>query len=89
MTITLNKDVDINTIDTAQILKRAEESLQLYHQVELGFNEGKFSKNYRDDHWTEIFCKSGYQDILDFAYDYARYKAGLPIFIDFRLVEVK
>lgn len=86
MTIIVNETKDINSLDTHNLLKEAKEALKKYEQLELGYKEGAVAHYTYKCMQTDIFEKSPYNDIWDFILDYNRYKVGLPIFIEIKLI---
>lgn len=86
MTLTINKGVDYSKLNTQKLLQEAQESLKKYHEAELAYNLGAISYTTYKNMQTDIYERSPYKDIWDFALDYNRYKAGLPIFIEIKLV---
>lgn len=86
MEIIVNETKDIRSLDTHDLLKEAKESLKKYEQLEIGYKEGAVGYYTYKHLQTEIYEKSPYDDIWDFILDYNRYKVGLPIFIEIKLV---
>lgn len=86
MIILVNKEKDIASIDTHNLLKNAKKYLMQYQQLELSFKKGELSYSYYKEMQTRIYENSPYTDIWDFTLDYARFNIGLPVYIDIKLV---
>ena len=87
MKIYFNKNSEYKKYYTSALLDKAMASLMAYEQAELAYQQGESYKWEFENIKTKIFQESPYEDIFDFAYDYRRWKIGLPIFIDIKLVE--
>ena len=57
-----------------------------YNQVEEAYKLGFLTPTQRAQCQSDIYDKSGYEDIYDFLYDFKRWKVGLPIYIKFKLI---
>lgn len=66
-----------------------EETKKRFHDYDTtlqAYKEGFITKQMKDNTLSDLYEESGYSDMYDFYNDYRRWKVGLPIYIEFRLV---
>ena len=67
-------------------LQKLHNIFSLYQLYEVKHQDGEITQSQFDEAKDTIYEESGYSDIYDFYLDYTRWKNGLPIYIQFKLV---
>lgn len=86
MEVFVNSKEEIKSLDTAKMLKEAEEIFNAYHEIALGYQSGAISLANMISKHQELYQRSQYTDKFDFLHDYNRYKVGLPLYININVL---
>ena len=78
--------VKVENATRDSFLQKIHEVFYEYQQVEEAYKYGYLTPTQKANCQSDIYDKSGYEDIYDFLYDYKRWQVGLPIYIKFKLV---
>lgn len=67
-------------------LKKIHDIFYEYNRCEDAYKLNYISLTQKQNCQSDLFDKSGYEDIYDFIFDFKRWKLGLPIYIKFKLI---
>ena len=81
----LDRDI-VKRVSKASFKKELHEIFEDYDNCLEAYKLGYLTLTQKAKVQDELFDKSGYSDTYDFFYDYSRWKVGLPIYIEFKLV---
>ena len=78
--------VKVENATRDSFLQKIHDIFYEYSQVDEAYKYGFLTPTQKANCQSDIFDKSGYEDVYDFLYDYNRWKIGLPIYIKFKLI---
>ena len=78
--------VKVENATRDSFLKKLHEIFYEYDQVEEAYKYGYLTSTQRANCQSDVYDKSGYENIYDFLFDFKRWKIGLPIYIKFKLI---
>ena len=84
----LTKEERIKVENSARdsFLQELHKIFEDYFNCQEAYRFGYLTETQKENCQSDIFDRSGYEDIYDIFYDYNRWKMGLPIYIKFKLI---
>lgn len=84
--LTKEERIKVENATRDSFLKKVHDIFYEYNQCEEAYRYGYLTLTQKQNCESDIYDKSGYEDIYDFLFDFKRWKLGLPIYIQFKLI---
>ena len=84
--VTKEERIKIENATRDSFLKKIHDIFYEYDRCENAYQSNYISLTQKQNYQSDLFDKSGYEDIYDFIFDFKRWKLGLPIYIKFKLI---